>query len=149
MTYNTYKKKIHDALVEIIKQGIFLPVAYDPDNPIMFISDEASDAVPPASVAVNETECTFGLPERNRRERKYERGPWSWQAVVKFNREVVAEVFEEELLASPILIESDRANNLRQVTVILEHAGYVHPPRQGSSSGTRITYDFQIRLGPI
>jgi hypothetical protein len=147
--FYTHKQAIHNAIVEALNQGIFLPVTYNPDTKLMIVPEDEDDAVSPASIATNELTCLFGLPERNRRERIMERGSWRWQAIVKFDREVVAEVFEEALLASPILIEPDSTKSLRRIVLNLENAEYTHPPRQGSSSGTQVIYTFEARLGPV
>lgn len=147
--FYTHKQAIHNKIVEKLNEGIFLPVTYDKDTKQMIVPEDEEDAVPPASVATNELTCLFGLPERNRRERIMERGSWRWQVIVRFHREVVAEVFEEALLASPILIEPDSTKNLRRITLHLENAEYTHPPSQSSSSGTQVIYTFEARLGPV
>lgn len=144
-----HKQSVHNSVVEAIKAGVFLPVTYDQETKLMSIAVEEEDAVPPASISANELTCLFGLPERYRRSRIFERNTWRWQVIVKFDREVVAEVFEENLLIDPILVPSDKDNGLRQITINLLDAEYIHPPRQGSSSGTQVTYTFEAQLGPV
>jgi hypothetical protein len=147
--FYTHKQAVHNALVAAINQGIFLPVTYDPATKLMSIPEDESEAIPPASLAANELTCLFGLPERNRRDRIMERNTWRWQAIVKFHREVVLELFEEAVLAEPILIAQDDTKSLRQITLHLIDADYIHPPKQSSSSGTQVTYTFEARLGPV
>lgn len=147
--FYSHKQSVHNAIVAAINQGIFLPVSYDPTTRLMSVPEDESEAVPPASIAANELTCLFGLPERNRRTRIMERGSWRWQVIVRFDREVVADIFEEALLAEPILLEPDVTKSLRRITLHLVDADYTHPPRQGSSSGTQVIYTFEARLGPV
>jgi hypothetical protein len=147
--FYVHKQYVHNAIVEALQQGIFLPVTYDPTTKLMSVPTDEEDAVPPSSLAANELTCLFGLPERNRRERIMERGTWRWQVIVKFDREVVLEVFEESLVAAPILVARDPSKSLRQITLQLIDAEYVHPPKQSPSSGTQVTYTFEARLGPV
>lgn len=147
--FYTHKQAAHNAIVAAINQGVFLPVTYDPATKLMSIPEDESEAIPPASLAANELTCLFGLPERNRRDRIMERNTWRWQAIVKFHREVVLELFEEELLAAPILVAQDDTKNLRQITLHLIDADYTHPPKQSPSSGTQVVYTFEARLGPV
>ena len=148
-TGNLHKKHIHNAVVNALLQGIFIPISYDRSTKLMVIPETDADAVPPASIATNEVTSVFGIPERNRRERIQERGPWNWQAIVKFNREVVLELFEENLTANPILIPADPENGLRQIRINLVGSDYIHPPKQSPSSGTQVVYSFEARLGPV
>lgn len=147
--FYTHKQAIHNAIVDAIQSGVFLPVTYDPATKLMEVPTDEEDAVPPASFAANDLTCVFGLPERNRRERIMERGSWRWQVIVQFDREVVAEPFEETLLASPILLAKDTNRGLRQIIINLIDADYIHPPKQNPSSGTQVTYTFEARLGPV
>jgi hypothetical protein len=143
-----YKNVIYNSLVEAIQAGPFLPVYYDSDLKTMAISS-LSDAVPPASIAANEVSAVFGEAIRNRRQWIMERQSWRWLAIVKFNREVTCEVFEDVILNNPILLAADKSTNRRQIQWYLVDVSYIHPPRQQPSSGTQVTFTIEIRLGPV
>jgi hypothetical protein len=138
----TYKKVIHDALVEAGLAGTFPPVVYE-GRDMAVLEDRA---VPPSAVLAWETSSRFGLPERHRMTRRQEKFDWQWQLGLEFSHEVVFEVFEEFLCVNQILIP--RGDGLRQVTLELMGAEYENPPRQGAVKGSAAVYSFLARVSP-
>jgi hypothetical protein len=138
----TYKKVIHDALVEAGSSGTFPPVTYVGRD--MTVLEERT--VTPSAVLAWEASSRFGLPERHRMTRRQEKFDWMWQLGLEFSHEVVFEVFEEWLCVNQILIP--RGDGLRQVTLELMGAEYEHPARQGSAKGSEAVYSFLARVSP-
>lgn len=138
---NTDRQRIQTALIEAGKEGPWFPVKYDnAGNPdVNFRSP-----VTPDTVLVDETEATFEDAERNRQQvRLKERDVWLFQLVVDFsNGTIHCTGFEDKMRQGGILLKSNKAKGVAQVTLELERAEYSHPPTKDTQSGSRVVYTF-------
>ena len=141
----TLKKKIHDALIAAAKQGTFVVADYDPDTCELVQGLQ----VQPGSCEANEVASQFRIEGRHGRYYRQDRAQWQWLLILRFHQEVITELFENELIANPICIPREDGDNQRQGRLRLLDATPSHPPRQGASNGTEVTYRFSAELSAV
>jgi hypothetical protein len=141
-----YRTEIQEALVTAAKAGVFYPVTYDKDTQFPVV-DEANPEVP-YTVLVNEINAAFEVATHNRMTGKRERTTWDFQLRLKFRNEVILEVFEDAMAATPLRIAAVPAEGKRQVTLEIEGSDPGHPVQQESSTGTQVVYNFKASLSP-
>lgn len=131
-------------LVEEAKDGCFPIVTYASDgspNPI----DETVLAGPLLPITCNETGCEFTEDENNRRGDFQQRVGWTFSLRMRFNSEVLLEMFEEVMMEDPPFIPS--ANGYPSVTLRLTGTEPQHPPQQEASNGTSVEFTFEAIQG--
>jgi hypothetical protein len=134
----TNRTRIQNALVNAAMARAFYAVTY-PNN----VATVASNTViPPASALCNEIQSLFRIDKDYGRREIERRTAWSFSLQLKFNQEVTLEPFEEYLLDSPIILQRDVANNLKQVRIFLTRTVVVHPTQQQPAGGTMATMTF-------
>lgn len=146
--YYSQKQRIHNALVDAVLAGVFLPITYDPNTFQMSVGDEDSERITPKTILANDEACTFGDAEINRRSQIFERGVWSWTLKIVFAQNALFEHFEKSFLANPIILERDEENGLEQVTLLMKKAEYAHPIQQQGSVGSEGTYSIVADFSP-
>jgi len=144
--YYSNKQRIHNAILEKIKAGPWVPVEYEADGSM---ADLGEDTVEPKTCVLNDVSSNF-IPAQNSRDKTSwiaDRGKWIWDVRVAFDGEVVADIFEKALTDEPIVLPSDvNNNNLLLVWVDITNAQYKHPTKKQPSSGTSIVYTFEATI---
>ncbi|MCP4897879.1 MAG: hypothetical protein GY906_12980 [bacterium] len=140
------RTRVQKVLTDAAKAGTFYPVSYDSDTQDPIVDD--INPVFPTSVLVNEVGTTFDTPQLNRQTGRRERVTWAYQLRLKFNQEVLLEVFEDAMSENPIKLPSVPADGLRQMTLELEGSDPTHPVQQEPSTGTQVVYNFEASLSP-
>lgn len=139
--------QIQNLVRSTIVAGAFYAVSQNPTTRL--VSADTSATVTPSSVVVNEIASDFRDAENYRRSLARERSGWEFQALVDFDREVIAEKFEEAWNATPPRLARDIANGRPfDVWLFLTRANYGHPTQQESSQGSHINYTIEARLTP-
>lgn len=147
--YYSNRQRIHNAIVQNLANGVFLPASYNVNDREMVVPDAEESRIYPKTVIANDVSSAFGQAKRNRRSRIEERHLWIWHVIVAFDQEAVLDVFEQTFIQNPILLPRDRDRDLLQVEISLKSAEYIHPPKQQPSSGTQVTYVLEARLGQV
>ena len=143
----TMKKRIHDALCERAYLGTFIAATYPVDDEGCVL--EQGIQVQPRSVEVNELKGSFLTEHRHGRELILDRSRWLWLMIVRFDQEVVAELFERALEDAPVVVCRDPADPAsRQARLSRVDCDYDHPPRGNPSNGTELRYRFEATLSP-
>lgn len=142
----SYRTAIQNALVNAADAGTFPTAVYSEARPSLLTEGPSADA---ASIEANEVRAAFDIDDRYGRSLRQERTAWSWILRLRFEQEVSLEAFETSLLESPITIARDTSDGRPlQVRLLLDASSYEHPPRGGSSNGTKAEYRFEADLCP-
>lgn len=143
----TMKTAIERALCDAAQLGTFLAITRDVDDPCDVTEGLQ---IQPASIETNEVSSVYAVEGRYGRDYKQDRRQWQWLLILRFHEEAITEPFEKSLLDQPIVIPRDVANGIdRQLRLLLLDSRVEHPPREGASNGTEITFRFQAELCPI
>ncbi len=143
----TMKKRIHDALCERAHLGTFIAATYPVDDEGCVL--EQGLQVQPKSVEVNELKGSFQTEHRHGMDLILDRSRWLWLMILRFDQEVVAELFERSLEDEPVMVCRDPADpTSRQARLSRVDCDYVHPPRGNPSNGTELRYRFEAVLSP-
>lgn len=142
------KARIYNRLFQLGKNGTFYRVRYLSDGTMLGDLNE-NDKIAPKTVLVNETAASFDIPMQFRRYARRERSGWTWQLYLAFDKEVIIEAFEKELIEQAIILPYDKENKLQQVTLELVDSEYTHPVKREPASGTQVTLTFHATLGPV
>ena len=137
----TLKKAIYDALIAAAKAGTFVEADYDSATCTLTQGLQ----VQPQSIEANETNSVYRTEGRHGRAVVQDRAQWGWLLILRFNEEVITELFEESLADNPICIERSVTGG-RQVRMKFLDATYTHPPRVGASNGTEAKFRFTAEL---
>jgi hypothetical protein len=76
------------------------------------------------------------------------RSRWTWMMIVRFDQEVIAELFEDALENDPVVVCHDSEHGPRQARLSRVDCDYRHPPRGAPSNGTELRYAFEAHLSP-
>jgi hypothetical protein len=147
--YYSQKQRIHNALFTRFKTGPFIPVEYETEGANKgLMKDLGETSVDPDSLVVNDLTSSFIPAERAGDKTSWiaERGVWNWEVHIKFNGEVVTDIFEEALAEAPLVLARDTVNNLKQVYIEMRNVKYTHPVKHQSSSGTSAVYTFEAKF---
>lgn len=140
------RKQIHDALLVQAQNGQFLQASYDPDTGLLI----QGPSIAAASIETNEVSSAYSRERRHGRKLRDDHTVWLWELRLRFETEVITELFEKELLANPITIPRDTADpDSRQVILSLIRSRYAHPARLGSSNGTEVVFELNAQLSAI
>jgi len=141
----TLKKRIHDALMQEALAGTFIEVTYTPEGDILNQGLQTQ----PSSIEVNELTSRYRVDRHKGRGLETNRVGWQWLLILRFDQEVIAEVFEENLQLNPPcvrrLMDGDQE---RQAVLLMLDCDYIHPPRGAPSNGTELRYRFEALLSP-
>lgn len=146
----TQKLRIQRVLVSLVAAHEFPVVTYDSTgapNDIVTEGPEKAVALAHQPILCNETSSAFAEDERNGRDVVQARDTWNFALRVKFDREVLLELFEEEVMDNPPKIPGDSALGLPFVILRLINTEVEHPVQQQGASGTIVEFTFQAVQG--
>lgn len=143
------RERIQNKLVELARDGMFLPASIDKNSGLMKILSLDHDRVVPSFVAADEITSLAGTPKRYRQHERVERTGWTFELLLGFAQLVSVEVFERALAANVPVLARDETKDLQQVRLNWQDTRYEHPALQQSSSGTRATLTFEAVLSPV
>ena len=148
MPNRSNKVRIQNKLVELAQAGRFFKVTYDPVTKKANDVDDTVDTLePPASVLANEIQQTFSIDPQMGRKRILKRDSWVFQLFCTWDREITVEFFEKDLLDPLPRLPDDKANDLEDVTLILNRTEVNHPPQQNAANGTAAKFTFEAVVG--
>lgn len=141
-----YKTVIQTKLEATAYAGTFLEAIYSAARPSVLTAGTAQAV---KSAESNEVRGAFVVDDRHGRAYRQRRAGWAWLLIIRFDTEVMLDVFEDSLLRAPLFIARDPSDGrTEQVRLLLEDVAYEHPPRGGASNGTEVTYRFVAELCP-
>jgi hypothetical protein len=141
------KKRIHDDLCDRAHLGTFVAATYPVDDEGCVL--EQGLQVQPRSVEVNEIRGSLATAGRFGAEIALDRIRWTWLMILRFDQEVVAELFERSLEDDPVVVCRDPLDpTSRQARLSRVDCDYRHPPRGNPSNGTELRYTFEATLTP-
>jgi hypothetical protein len=142
------KARIYNKLLELAQVGKFYLATYNADGTLVenYTTDKE---VSPKTISINEVTSDFDTPVNFRRYARRERSNWTWQLFLAFDKEVIVERFEKEIIANALILPYDKTHNLQQVTLNLVDVEYTHPVKREPAAGTQASFTFQAALGPI
>ena len=137
---------IQSAIVDFLKDMDFPVVVYDAsgDPNIIDPSEPSSSIRPLTPIICNETGSIFEEDPLYKRGRILQRSSWTFQIKMRFDREVLLEVFEESWMRSPLVIPA--TENHKQITLLLQSSDPTHPVQQSGANGTAVTYTFEAQV---
>lgn len=141
----TNRKRLYDAMRQRILAAQFPWMQFDNLNAIII---EGTNQMPSSAVLNEKTATYTPVPKRNRRHQFQETNIWAWELILQFNRQVSCELFERDLLQTPVTLPEDEANGLEAVTFRFVSANYEHPTEQQPSTGTKATYQLVAEVSP-
>lgn len=137
--------RIHNAIKDCIRKGVFPRVTYK--DGWRHTSGHESDK--PKGIQVHPVQQGFE-PSGNLQcgGPLQARTGWIWEVKVQFDRTVNLGLFEEGLIRKPLRLNRT-AEFDQQMDISLVDAVYSDPPEQGSATGSRVTYRFQVGLSQL
>lgn len=115
------------------------PPSNDPDNP--------THLKPLQPILCNEISSTFSEDLNYKRNRKDRRDSWLFELRMKFDREVLLEIVEDQWADEPLVIPANPQTGAPQVTLRLNTSEITHPVQQGGASGTSVKFTFEAEQG--
>jgi len=137
----SHKTLIYNKVIEQVQAASFHPVQ---DSGRALSVDEDTN-VSPGTILVGEEAKTFGDSRRSDRLRQ-SISSWDWVLVLKFNREVSLEAFEDAWIADVPKVKS--TEDTRVIFLYLESVEYIHPERKNDPKGTYARYRIRVEIGP-
>ena len=142
------KVRSQNKLIELAQAGRFFAVTYDKNTKKANDVDDTTDPViAPASVLANEIQQNFSIDPLMGRKRILQRDSWVFQLLCTWDQEVTVEFFEKDLLDPLPRLPDDKANELEDVTLILNRTEVLHPPTQQAANGTAAKFTFEAVIG--
>lgn len=140
------KTRVQNFIRDLVLAAKFYPITYDGDNDDKGVVAEAipDNEVRPQSVEVNQTAKEFATDSRYGRSLVRYPVEWTFEAIIKFNKEVDFDDLENVLRQVPT-IPRDEANEHPQIDLEVSDIDYDEPTRKGSS-GTRVTITFDANV---
>lgn len=143
---SSQRTRIQKALVDLVKDETFPQISYNPDGSPREPDDQRVSR-PEQPILCNETQSVFSQDERHRRGDVQRRDSWLFSLKMTFKTEVLMEIFEDNLVADPPVLEADKDKGLPQVVLRLVQTDVSHPVQQGASVGTQAEFTFEAELG--
>jgi hypothetical protein len=138
----SYKKLVHDKLVEVAAAGVFHRVVQSGRS----FTVQEDKPLSPKTIYAQESTSSFGPAANNWRTRVLDRDSWEWVLEMEFEAQVVCEAFEESWMAELPRVSSTDDN--RRITLLIRDAVYQHPERNQAAKGTIVTYTIVAEIGP-
>lgn len=143
----TQRLRIQQALVALVNGREFPYVSYESSGAPAQVDPDENTVTPLTPILCNEIESAFGDDENNGRQIAQVRSAWQFALRMKFNREVLLELFEDSVMDNPPTIAKDDALGLPFVRLRIVSQRVEHPVQQQGASGTIVEYIFEAEEG--
>lgn len=130
--------QIQTNIIEVVSAGTFPVVEYDDDTHLPI---EPTENAVPKTIVCNEVAAGISAnKEYSAMSLKYVLRDWRFECIIEFNKEVSLSSFIEEL--SPIKFATGGG---LVADITFGDMQVEHPVRQGSHSGTRVTFGLTVQ----
>lgn len=144
----TNRTRIQNFIIDTVKAGPFHEVRYDKITGHAEGIDPFTDTpILPSTVVANEVRSGFGVNSHNGQSFRLHRNSWLFQSLVRFDREVSAETFENQLADNPPFLAANPDFNQSSIRLLLTGVEALHPVTGQPSSGSQFKFTFQAITG--
>jgi hypothetical protein len=139
--------RVQNHLTELIRSYDFPIVRYS--NGLATYDESGFVCERPKSCVCNETAAQFEPDARHGLNVVLRRSTWIFDAIVRFDNEVLLEGFENQMMSDPPTLAKNSTTGDSQTTMYLLKTEAQHPTQESPQSGTLATFTFVAEVARL